>query len=87
MLDLERTASRGSSSLSQRSGAEKDDIAMWPLLDQVDDDASVASEDSFDSAQAGVKRAEAISSTWSSTGLYCAYFGSVYRPFTYPQTS
>ncbi|KAF2171916.1 hypothetical protein M409DRAFT_63456 [Zasmidium cellare ATCC 36951] len=33
------------------------------------------SERSHESAQAGVKRLEAISSTWSKTGLYVAYIG------------
>lgn len=33
------------------------------------------SERSHESAQAGVKRVEAISSTWSKTGLYVAYLG------------
>ncbi|SMQ48852.1 unnamed protein product [Zymoseptoria tritici ST99CH_3D7] len=37
--------------------------------------ASFMSERSHESAQAGVKRLEAISSTWSKTGLYVAYLG------------
>jgi MFS family permease len=40
-----------------------------------DDARSVMSERSHESAQAGVKRLEAISSTWSTTGLYMAYCG------------
>ena len=77
MPDLERTASRGLSSLSSPpsgTGREKT-IAMRQLLDQVPDQDSIVSEESCDSAQAGVKRLEAISSTWSRTGLYFAYLG------------
>lgn len=45
--------------------------------DREDDRASIASDsgDSRDSAQAGVKRLEAIAATWSKTGLYLAYLG------------
>ena len=53
---------------------EKDAI-MRPLADQAADQDSVFSQESCDSAQAGVKRLEAISSTWSKTGLFVAYVG------------
>lgn len=46
-----------------------------PLLDVPEDDNESASGDSYESAQAGVKRLEAISSTWSKSGLYIAYMG------------
>lgn len=48
---------------------------MRPLADQAADTDSVYSQESYDSAQAGVKRLEAISSTWSRTGLFVAYAG------------
>ena len=53
------------------------DIAMRPLLDRSEDDSGSTSDESHDSAQAGVKRLEAISSTWSKSGLYIAYMGCV----------
>ena len=40
-----------------------------------DDERRSYSGESHESAQAGVKRLEAIASTWSATGLYVAYFG------------
>ncbi len=46
-----------------------------PLAGQASDVASIISDSSFDSAQAGVKRLEAISSTWSKSGLVVAYLG------------
>ncbi|KAK4625138.1 MFS siderochrome iron transporter C [Fulvia fulva] len=52
---------------------ERDNRTITPPLD--DDARSVMSERSHESAQAGVKRLEAISSTWSKTGLYVAYVG------------
>ena len=79
MPDLEQTASRGESS-SLLSGRHEKDIAMRPLADQASDAASLVSEDSYDSCQAGVKRLEAISSTWSKTGLYVAYLGCASIP-------
>ena len=48
---------------------------MRPLADQATDQDSVYSQESCDSAQAGVKRLEAISSTWSKSGLFVAYVG------------
>jgi len=42
-----------------------------------DDDEYSTSGSSRESAQAGVKRLEAIASTWSTTGLYVAYLGYV----------
>ena len=74
---VERTTSRGESSplASASIHTWEKDIAMRPLADQTSDDASIVSEGSHDSAQAGVKRLEAISSTWSKTGLYIAYLG------------
>ena len=77
MPDIERTASRGESSSLLSSHTHEKGIAMRPLADQASDVASLVSEDSYDSAQAGVKRLEAISSTWSKTGLYVAYLGCV----------
>jgi hypothetical protein len=77
MPDLERTASRGESSSLLSGHHYEKEIAMRPLADQASDAASLVSEDSYDSAQAGVKRLEAISSTWSKTGLYVAYLGYV----------
>jgi hypothetical protein len=77
MPDLERTASRGESSSLLSIHRREKEIAMRPLADQATDAASLVSEDSYDSAQAGVKRLEAISSTWSKTGLYVAYLGCV----------
>lgn len=46
-----------------------------PLSDADDERRSIMSERSHESGQAGVKRVEAISSTWSKTGLYMAYVG------------
>lgn len=68
MLDLERAGIRNETTFP--SG----EIAMRPLADQADDD-SVTSEHSHESTQAGVKRLEAISSTWSKSGLSVAYVG------------
>lgn len=52
------------------------EIAMRALADQrAFDGASTHSNASYDSAQAGVKRVEAISSTWSRSGLLVAYLG------------
>ncbi len=73
MTDLERLATGP----SRRAPGmlEKVDIAMRPLPDHGDDALSDVSSESTESAQAGVKRAEAIASTWSSGALICAYFG------------
>ena len=54
-------------------GRGKEDVEMHPLADQ----ASLDGNESVDSAQAGVKRLEAISSTWTKAGLYAAYLGYV----------
>ena len=48
---------------------------MESLSATAHDAASVLSDRSHESAQAGVKRVEAISSTWSRLGLYVAYLG------------
>lgn len=55
----------------EQSGCNHSDID--PLLEA--DARSIMSERSHESAQAGVKRFEAISSTWSKVGLYMAYIG------------
>lgn len=44
-------------------------------MESVGDDASTHSQSTGESAQAGVKRLEAIASTWTQTGLYVAYLG------------
>ena len=75
IIDIERVAPRGGSSPCVLTNAREKDIAMTPLVDRASDQDSVISEESHDSAQAGVKRLEAISSTWSKTGLYFAYLG------------
>ena len=67
MLDLERMGSR-----EERAA---DEIIMRPLADQVSEADSPESHHTCDSAQAGVKRLEAISSTWSKSGLSVAYLG------------
>ena len=89
MPDIERVASGGETpSSSLLSGhRQKEAIAMRPLADQVSDVTSLLSDDSLDSAQAGVKRLEAISSTWSTTGLYTAYLGYVYLCYFQPYTN
>lgn len=71
MPDLERIGSYDESvPLSQV------EIAMRPLRDQAPSQTgSINSDHSYDSAQAGVKRLEAISSTWSRSGLSVAYLG------------
>jgi MFS family permease len=74
MADLERTIS-GSSRTQQPGTREKDTIAMRPLLEHDDDPDRDSTSSDEDYAQTGVLRQEAISSTWSSTGLYCAYVG------------
>lgn len=63
--------SRGGTSLSSHGARRKEDVEMHPLADQVSTDGS----ESVESAQAGVKRLEAISSTWTKAGLYAAYLG------------
>ena len=75
MADIERVTFRGENSSLVPSSAHEKDIAMRPLADQADDESSIVSEESYESAQAGVKRLEAISSTWSRTGLLFAYIG------------
>ncbi|EME45835.1 hypothetical protein DOTSEDRAFT_71510 [Dothistroma septosporum NZE10] len=70
--DVERAAS-GVNSLVSANKHERDNRTITPPLD--DDARSVMSERSHESAQAGVKRLEAISTTWSKTGLYVAYVG------------
>lgn len=75
MPDIERVASRGESSSLLSGHREEKGIAMRPLADQASDVASLLSDDSYDSAQAGVKRLEATASTWSKNGLYLAYVG------------
>ena len=71
MPDVERVGSHDES--VQLSPVE---IAMRPLVDQAPSDAgSVHSEHSYESAQAGVKRLEAISTTWSKSDLSIAYLG------------
>lgn len=53
-------------------------IAMRPLADDRPSvQNAIDSEQNSDAAQAGVKRQEAISSTWSRTSLLFAYLGSV----------
>ncbi|KAF2719548.1 putative siderophore-dependent iron transporter [Polychaeton citri CBS 116435] len=64
---------RLSSHVPARQSFEKA-MSLRPLVDQADRD-SISSEASLDSAQAGVKRLEAIASTWSKFGLFVAYFG------------
>lgn len=74
MPDLERWVSHDHA----RSRQQEKHIAMRPLADEGANDSPIESDDeSLDSAQAGVKRAEAIASTWTKTGLYVAYIGSV----------
>lgn len=55
MPDIERVASNGEGSSFRSSQRREKDIVMRPLLDQASRPASLVSEDSFDSAQAGVK--------------------------------
>ena len=78
MPDIERTASRGENSPLMLGNTREKDIAMRPLLDQASDRESIISEESYESAQAGVKRLEAISSTWTKRDLYVAYLGYVH---------
>lgn len=70
--DVERSADSGIGTPAPCDKREHSND-LRPLLD--DDRRSVMSERSHESAQAGVKRLEAISSTWSKTGLYVAYIG------------
>lgn len=70
--DVERTAGSGIGTPASCDKREHNND-LRPLLD--DDRRSVMSERSHESAQAGVKRLEAISSTWSRSGLYVAYIG------------
>lgn len=73
--DLERASGSGLNTPATHSTGkpEFDNQELHPLLDS--DRRSIMSERSHESAQAGVKRLEAISSTWSRTGLYVAYVG------------
>lgn len=72
--DTMRSQGRGGERPASADGRPKEDVEMHPLADQ----PSIAEEsDSDESAQAGVKRAEAISSTWTKAGLYAAYLGYV----------
>lgn len=70
--DVERAADSGIGTPASCDKREQNND-LRPLLD--DDRRSVMSERSHESAQAGVKRLEAISLTWSKTGLYVAYIG------------
>lgn len=69
--------STGSESLSSANGRRKEDVEMQPLADDPPNEAHDSDSDTESdmSAQAGVKRAEAISSTWTKMGLYAAYLG------------
>lgn len=71
--DVERAAGSDSSVSTISGKREQTHSDYQPLLE--DDRRSIMSEDSHESAQAGVKRLEAISSTWSKTSLYVAYLG------------
>lgn len=72
--DTMRSQVRGGDSLLSADGRRKEDVEMHPLADEpaVEDES-----DSDESAQAGVKRAEAISTTWTKLSLYAAYLGCV----------
>ena len=71
--DIESGVPSSHTSLLSREGGRQKHMEMDRLADQ----ASTTSEDSDDSAQAGVKRLEAIASTWTKTGLLIAYLGYV----------
>lgn len=77
MPDLQRGILRAGNQPIAPANTPGIDIAMSPLADEDIDHASISSEGSQDSAQAGVKRLEAISSTWTRTSLFIAYFGYV----------
>ena len=77
MPDVERILSRGKASPSPPGGTNVKNAAMESMTDPAMEQASIVFEESQDYAQAGVKRLEAISSTWTKTGLYVAYLGSV----------
>lgn len=67
--------------LSSADGRRKEDVEMQPLADDPTNAAHDSDTESDMSAQAGVKRAEAISSTWSNLDLYAAYLRCVtYHP-------
>lgn len=73
--DTMRSQARGGASVLSADGRRKEeDVEMHPLADAVEEGDE---SDSDQSAQVGVKRAEAISTTWTKTGLYAAYLGCV----------
>ena len=72
--DTMRSQGRGGERPHSADGRRrKEDVEMHPLADQASIEESES--DSDQSAQAGVKRAEAISTTWTKTSLYAAYLG------------
>jgi MFS family permease len=71
--DVERAAGSDLSASTTAGKREQTNSDYQPLLE--DDRISIMSENSHESAQTGVKRLEAISSTWSKTSLYVAYLG------------
>lgn len=73
LSDVERAAGSGDSPAFSAKREQGGASEITPLTDT--DARSVMSERSHESAQAGVKRLEAISSTWSKFGLYAAYLG------------
>jgi MFS family permease len=68
----ERAALLNHNTHGREKRSQEDDEDMEPFDDH--DDSNFDGR-SHDSAQAGVKRLEAIASTWSKTGLYLAYLG------------
>lgn len=79
--DTMRSQNRGGESLASADARRKEDVEMHPLADEPHEEDE-SDSDSDQSAQAGVKRAEAISTTWTKTGLYAAYLGCVrYHPW------
>lgn len=78
--DTMRSQGRGGERPDSAHGRRKEDVEMHPLADQAaipEDSDGDSDSGSDESAQAGVKRAEAISTTWTTTGLYAAYLGCV----------
>lgn len=75
VASLRSAASHLSLSRKAKAPDKPAGVEMEPMPERGERRESIASEGSRGSAQAGVKRLEAVSTTWSKWSLYLAYLG------------
>jgi hypothetical protein len=75
--DTMRSQARGGEHPLSPHGRRKETVEMQPYADQSYIEDGDNDSSSHVSAQVGVKRAEAISTTWTTAGLAAAYLGCV----------